>query len=118
MEVLQLLWSRRCPLVNTPQLDYGAISSQPPLQNSNELTPPPVPVITSRHERHRQRRSSIVSSVFVAVETYLTCRYPETARNEMEGCGPSPCGLGQKPVVSACEHGNKASGLQKITGIS
>jgi hypothetical protein len=38
MEILQLLCSRRCPLVNTAQLNrelnYSAISSRPPLQNS------------------------------------------------------------------------------------
>jgi hypothetical protein len=41
MEILQLLWSRRCPLVNSPQLNcqinYSAISSQPALHNSTEL---------------------------------------------------------------------------------
>jgi hypothetical protein len=32
-EILQLLWSCHCPLVNIPQLNC-AVSSQPPLQNS------------------------------------------------------------------------------------
>jgi hypothetical protein len=40
MEILQLLRSRRCPLANNPQLNcqlnYSAISSQPPLQNSTD----------------------------------------------------------------------------------
>jgi hypothetical protein len=40
MEILQLLCSRRCPLDNTPQLNcqlsYSTISSQPPLQNSDD----------------------------------------------------------------------------------
>jgi hypothetical protein len=39
MEIIQLLRSRRCPQVNTQklkcQLNYSAISSQLPLQNSN-----------------------------------------------------------------------------------
>jgi hypothetical protein len=38
MQILLILWSRRCPFVNTPQLhcqlNYSTISSQPPLQNS------------------------------------------------------------------------------------
>jgi hypothetical protein len=41
MEILQLPLSRRCQLVNIPQLNYqlnySAISSQPPLQHSAEL---------------------------------------------------------------------------------
>jgi hypothetical protein len=40
MEILQLLWSRHCPPVNTLQLycqlNYRAIFSQPPLQNSTD----------------------------------------------------------------------------------
>jgi hypothetical protein len=58
MEILQLLWSRRCLLANTPQLNcqisYSAISSQHPLQNSTELIAPTVLVITSRYGPHRK----------------------------------------------------------------
>jgi hypothetical protein len=37
MEILQLLWSRRCPLANTQQFNYSSISSQPSLQNLTKL---------------------------------------------------------------------------------
>jgi hypothetical protein len=42
MEILQLLWSWRCPLANIPQLNcqvnYSAVSSQPPLQNLTDCS--------------------------------------------------------------------------------
>jgi hypothetical protein len=82
MEILQLLCSYHyCP-VNIPQLvipiNYSAISSQPPLQNSTELIAPTVLVITSRHGPHTKCRSSIVVCVFAAMETCLPSRCLQT----------------------------------------
>jgi hypothetical protein len=83
MEILQLLWSHCCPLVNTPQLNcqlnYSAISSQPPLQSSTEFIAPAVLVITSLHGPHRKHCSSIVALVSIATGTYLPSCCPETA---------------------------------------
>jgi hypothetical protein len=47
-------------------VNYSAISSHPPLQNSTELIAPTVLVITSRHGPHRKHCSSIVMFVFTA----------------------------------------------------
>jgi hypothetical protein len=60
-------------------LNYSAISSQPPLQNSTELSAPTVMVINSRHGPHRKHSSSIISFVSVAAGTCLPSCCPETA---------------------------------------
>jgi hypothetical protein len=82
MKILQLLWSRRSPLVNIPQLNcqfnYRAKSSKLPLQNSTELIALTVLVITSRHGPRRKRRYSIIACVFVAAGTCLQNCYLET----------------------------------------
>jgi hypothetical protein len=81
---LQLPWSRRCSLVNTPhlnyQLKYSVISSQPPCQNSSfkwtVICNCPGCNISAR--THRKHHYSAVACVFVAAETCLTSRYLET----------------------------------------
>jgi hypothetical protein len=50
-----------------------------------QLTPPSVLVITSRHELHREHRSSIVEFVSVAAGTRLPIRYPETVAARIIG---------------------------------
>jgi hypothetical protein len=83
MEILQLLWSHHCPLANTSQLiipiNYSAISSQPPLQNSTELITPTVLVITSQHGPHRKHRFSVVVFMSIAVGMCL----PQTFAQKM-----------------------------------
>jgi hypothetical protein len=80
MEILQLLWLRRFPLANTPQLNYliAASSSQPPLQNTTELIAPTVLVVNSRHGPHGKHRSSIFPFVSVVAGTCLPNCCPET----------------------------------------
>jgi hypothetical protein len=82
MEILRLQFSCHCPLANTArlicQLNYSAISSQPPLQNSGEVVAPAVLVITSRHGSYTKHLFPIVAFVSVAVETCLLSRFPET----------------------------------------
>jgi hypothetical protein len=83
MEILQHLWSRRCPLVNTPQLNcqlnYSATSSASLAElNSTQLIALTVLVITSRHGPHRKHRSFIVACVLVAAGTCSPSCCPET----------------------------------------
>jgi hypothetical protein len=54
------------------------LSSQPPMQNSIEIFLPAVLVITSRHEPHRKRHSSVAVFMSVAERTCLLSRYPGT----------------------------------------
>jgi hypothetical protein len=78
----KLLCSRRyCPAnihkIVIP-LNYSAISSQPPLQNSTELIAASVLVTTSRHGPHRKHHFSIVAFVSVAAGTCLPSHFAET----------------------------------------
>jgi hypothetical protein len=76
------MWSRHYYPANIPQLvitlNYNAISSQPPLQNSSELIVPSALVINSRHGPHRKHRHSIVAFVSVTAGTCLPSCCPET----------------------------------------
>jgi hypothetical protein len=80
VKILQLLWSRHCPMVNISQLNcqlhYSSIASQPPLQNS-EMIAITTLVITSRHGPHTKYHSSILACTFVAAGTRLPRCYPE-----------------------------------------
>jgi hypothetical protein len=84
MEILRLLYSRRCPLANSTQpncqFNYKAIYSQSPLQNSAELIVLTVVVITSRHGPNGKLRSSIVACICVARErVYRAVAYKRVA---------------------------------------
>jgi hypothetical protein len=60
-------------------LNYSAISSQTPLQNSIEIIAPTVLVVIYRHGSHRKRRSFIIALVSVTAGKYLLSRCPETS---------------------------------------
>jgi hypothetical protein len=93
------------PVQNSCQLDYSAISTQPPLQSSTELVAPILFFIATLHGLHRKRNFFIVACVFVSVGLCLrdvahkrlfirllhsnscTCLYAKIQRTTVLCCG-------------------------------
>jgi hypothetical protein len=78
---LDVSWQRllTVQILQLPALNYTVISSQPPLQSSNDSIAPSVFFITPRHGPHRKLRSCIVACVFVFAGTCLPSRCSQTA---------------------------------------
>jgi hypothetical protein len=68
----------RTELTANCQLNYSAISSQPPLQSSTELVDQIIFFITPRREPRRQHHVFPIVCVTVTAGTCLLSRFPET----------------------------------------